>query len=346
MEKARAIKYDLGKRYLTQEALRASVACLLVFERLVSFEGFRGDHAPSHKAWTRGRLPVEPPVEQPAPLPHAKEIIDVWEQFDLASEPIPPGKAAPTVRGLEQRSVKETATIQENAVPGASNRLEAPARPEGTAAVPLSGAVVLESRPGVAPGRSGPVRKEPPPPPWELEAERIERARARGTRHRTVDERRRHTRTNRGADVWVGRMRVVLQGLTALFVLTSAVAVGHILLGRSVPVPVVSSHYQVYQVAGTPLEDVALSARRLDGRLLVVATEAWSALPVKAQHARMQALAQQLLGKDGIEAIVVMAENGRVLAEARGDAISVTRGRALGHALSESKTAPHGLRPR
>ncbi len=302
LEKARNIKYELGKRYVTQEAIRASVSCLLVLERLVSFKGFIGDHVPREPAWLQGRLPPEPHPERPI-LPHgAEEIVDIWEQFEMTSDTMPEGRAVLPTDTAPDRS-------GQSGPPGHGG------------ALPLTGV----SKPNPAQGRATQVSRNIPLPPWELEAQRLGKAAARTrSRVRTARPKRRSKAAEVVARQQHARLRTLLLGITVLFTLVAVLATGHVMFGDAVPVPSRSDAYQAYQV-GPPQRDLIASARRLDGRLLLTAGEAWSTLSMDEQHAMMAEMARAFIGEDGISEIALLGDGGTVLAQARGTLIAVTQ---------------------
>ncbi len=299
LESAREIKYELGKRYLNQEAVCAAVACLLVFERLVMTRGFIGEYEPRDPAWREGRLPIEPHPDRPLLPGGAEEIVDVWEQFEAQGGAEPMGHAVP---------MHEV---------GGSGRGE---QGVGEAELPLAGT----SRPISSSEPSGQQSRTVPDPPWEIQARRMGRA-APYSSHEAQKGRRRVRVSKQGRlSEQVRRFRHVMLGLAGLCLAVALLAGGQILVAGGHPVPVVSPAYQAYDLSSHPRSSVISSARRLDGRLLLVARDAWNDLTVDERHAVVAEFARTWLEQDGILEIVVFDDRGRVLADARGGRVSVT----------------------
>jgi len=119
------------------------------------------------------------------------------------------------------------------------------------------------------------------------------------------------------------RARLFLSAFTVTNLLVTVILGSRLLLDAPTRVVEDSSRYQVYQLTGTASSLPITSARRLDSTLMVLGSPDWEELSVSHRRSLIEHLTRALLGRDGIERVVVVDVQGQMLATGSRDAVEV-----------------------
>jgi hypothetical protein len=350
LDRVRAIKYELGERYLDRSVIRMAIECVLLVAELESHPGFRrppvddaraggdahGDDVsppsgPMNPVTASGALRrFRPPVEGP-PLPLRTRTVETHIDLStlvgssgLGYSTRIPRELADQLMRLAEATPVESLEPEDDTAPhrgGTAHRAHRQGGPRSagadgddtlTAGLDAAIADLEAAEPRPAGSAAGKQRSRAPAPGADRSHPRTGGVVEGSSTANEEKQSAARASRSRGWKIW-----------TLANLLLSLLVGGAAVLSPG-PLEVERSpRYQAYVLRGDASMLPLADARVYQGTLILTASDGWAALPVVSRQDLVRHLARQLLGQGSIQRILLIDARGRRLASAAPGALEV-----------------------